>query len=527
MRRIVGALSLLVAMIAIPAASAKVLLVGSYHGKHGKYRSIQAAIDAARPGDWVLVGPGDYKEHSDKSPGGVPGAPAGILITKDRLHLRGMNRNTVVVDGTSLGSPKCSSAASDQLFGPAGLKSGDGPLGVNGIMVWKARDTSVENLTACNYLHGSGDTGNEIWWNGGDGSSKVGGWGFTGSWLTTTSTFYKDEHTAAQYGIFSSNWSGGTWDHDYASNFNDSGFYIGACQQVCDQTMNHSQAEFNALGYSGSNSGGPLLVENSEFDNNEDGFDTNSQNGDNPPPQDGSCPAGVQPPLAGAPTCWVFANNYVHDNNNDHAPALGSAAQGPVGTGMSVSGGRNDTIMNNRFVNNNAWGFILVPYLDSGPPCTGGTLDAIGPGSCLFDEWGDHIVGNTFTHNGGYGHPTNGDIAWFNFQSGHPTPCFSGNTDTSGTVTTSPAGLQQTNGSCNGSAAPANGNTSFLLEVLCDSGVELVSGVPPTCPTGSYPARGAAIMHPLPKHLATMPNPCAGVPANAWCPARRRRRRHG
>ena len=24
-------------------------------------------------------------------------------------------------------------------------------------------------------------------------------------------------------------------------------------------------------------------------------------------------------------------------------------------------------------------------------------------------------------------------------------------------------------------------------------------------------------MHPLPTGLPTMPNPCAGVPANAWC----------
>ena len=43
---------------------------------------------------------------------------------------------------------------------------------------------------------------------------------------------------------------------------------------------------------------------------------------------------------------------------------------------MSVSGGRNDTIMNNRFVNNKAWGIIFVPYLDSGTPCTGGTRNS-------------------------------------------------------------------------------------------------------------------------------------------------------
>ena len=34
-----------------------------------------------------------------------------------------------------------------------------------------------------------------------------------------------------------------------------------------------------------------MLTENSQFDNNEDGFDTNSQSGDNPPPQNGAGPA--------------------------------------------------------------------------------------------------------------------------------------------------------------------------------------------------------------------------------------------
>ena len=31
-------------------------------------------------------------------------------------------------------------------------------------------------------------------------------------------------------------------------------------------------------------------------------------------------------------------------------------------------------------------------------------------------------------------------------------------------------------------------------------------------------------MHKLPKHLATMPNPCKGVPANPWCRAQQGQR---
>ena len=52
--------------------------------------------------------------------------------------------------------------------------TGRQPVGRNGIVVWKADNVSVENLTACNFLAGTGASGNEIWWNGGDDSGKIG-----------------------------------------------------------------------------------------------------------------------------------------------------------------------------------------------------------------------------------------------------------------------------------------------------------------------------------------------------------------
>src|SRR5436305_12901141 len=81
-------------------ASAKVVRVGTYHGVKGQYRSIQAAVNAAKPGDWILVAPGDYKTKSFTAPSGKPDHPAGVLITKPHIRLRGMNRNGVIVDGT-------------------------------------------------------------------------------------------------------------------------------------------------------------------------------------------------------------------------------------------------------------------------------------------------------------------------------------------------------------------------------------------------------------------------------------------
>lgn len=510
-------------LIMASSASARVLRVGTYHGIRGQYGSIQAAVNAAKPRDWILIGPGDYKTTSSRTPRGGARFPAAVLISKPHIYLRGMNRNSVIVDGTKSGSA-CSRAKRAQNFGPT---HGKGPMGLNGIMVWKAADVWVQNLTACNFLGGTGYAGNQIWWNGGADTGKVGGYGFYGSYLSATSTFFNGESTAATYGIFSSNWSGGTWNQIYASNFNDSGFYIGACKQICDQVINHGHSEYNALGYSGTNSGGPLVIENSEFDNNEDGFDTNSQNADFPPPQDGACPNGGISRITHTHSCWVFMHNYVHDNNNPNVPSSGSAAAGPVGTGMSVSGGRDDTIMDNYFVNNDAWGVIFVPYLDSGPPCTGGTMNELGPGSCLYDEWGDALIDNTFGPNGAYGHPSNGDLGQINFESGHPTDCYSGNTATSGsTLSPDLVVLQTTHPSCDGSPATASSsNPAFLGEVLCDSQVEISPGVPAACPTGQYPRRTRVIMHPLPRHLKTMPNPCAGVPANPWCRASGARRR--
>jgi hypothetical protein len=496
----------------------RVLRVGTYHGVRGQFTTIQAAVSAARPGDWILIAPGDYKTTASRAPRGHSHVQAAVLITTPRLHLRGMDRNSVVVDGTKPGSAECSRARQAQNFGPKFGKQGR--TGLNGIMIYKADNVSVENLTACNFLNGpagNGESGNGIWWNGGAGSGRIGGWGFYGAYLTATSTFYASEKTAAAYGIFSSNWSGGRWERTYTSNFNDSGLYIGACRQKCDQTVDHAWSEFNALGYSGSNSGGPLVVEHSQFDQNEDGFDTNSQNGDEPSPQNGACPKGVRSPIGMPGRCWVFMHNYVHDNNNPNIPSAGLAAAGPVGTGMSVSGGRNDTVMDNLFIHNGAWGNIFVPFPDSsGKPCTGGKL----VGSlCLFDEYGDALLNNRYADNGFFGNPTNGDFGAGNLFGGEPTDCFHGNREVGGKpVKSSPSNAQQMYPKCSGKKVAADLNPPFLAEVACDAGVPLPGGTKPPClPTDHYPRRTKIVMHPLPKRLKTMPNPCAGVPKNPWC----------
>ena len=510
------------------SSGGKVLLVGTFHGHRGAYRTIQSAVDAAKPGDWILVAPGDYHEDADES--GAATDPAdgdmgGVMITTSGIHLRGMNRSTVIVDGTKAGSSgACSASPSAQNFGAV---AGDGQaVGRNGIVVFKANNVSVDNLTACNFLAGTGDSGNEIWWNGGADSGTIGLKGYSGSYLTATTTYVssqgtadQQEATAAQYGIFSSNSQGpGVWNQLYASNFNDSGMYVGACLQKCGMTIDHAWMEYNALGYSGTNSGGSIVVEHSQFDNNQDGFDTNTQiNGDPPAPQNGDCPGKGISPITHTRSCWVFIHNYVHDNNNPDVPEAGNAAAGPTGTGMTLSGGRNDTVMDNTFADNGAWGFLMVPYPDSGTPslnqsCPGtGGVETPGFG-CVYDPMNDALLHNTFRHNGYFGNTGNADYGQITLDAGQPQNCFVGNTAPSGRQ---PSDREQIQPTCGKLTTAANTGGPLLAQVLCDTGFG-------SCPAGAtYPVRTGVVMHPLPKGIPTMPNPCAGVPANAWCPAGR------
>jgi hypothetical protein len=155
---------------------------------------------------------------------------------------------------------------------------------------------------------------------------------------------------------------------------------------------------------------------------------------------------------------------------------------------------------------------IFVPYPDSGPPCTGGTNTGA---ACLYDQWGNALLNNSFTNNGGYGNPSNGDFAMTNFAP-EPTDCLSGNTDTGGTFTTAPANAQSTYPTCNGQTVPVPpGSATFTTEVLCDSQVSTAACLP----TDNYPRQTQVVMHPLPpaNKLPTMANACQGVPANPWC----------
>ena len=88
--------------------------------------------------------------------------------------------------------------------------------------------------------------------------------------------------------------------------------------------------QYSALGYSGTNSGGALVVKNSEFDHNKDGFDTNSQNNDDAPsPAGRRLPERQHSPITHTTRAGCSSHNYVHDNNNPNVPGRRAPSAGP------------------------------------------------------------------------------------------------------------------------------------------------------------------------------------------------------
>jgi hypothetical protein len=472
-----------------------------------EFAGIQAAVDAARPGDWILIWPGVYHEKSAKWP------TAGVWITTPDIHLRGLDRNKVIIDGSNgPASQPCPSSPK--------LQDTNHGTGRDGIVVWKASGVTIENLTVCDYLAGAGRHGNEIWWNGGDGSGKIGLGAYRGSYLSATSMYGpKDIHSPslAQYGIFVSNASGpGLIDHSYASNMADAAYYVGACQQECNTALVRDLGTNSALGYSGTNAGGRLIIRDSVFIGNRTGLAPNSLNNDDaPPPQNGLCPGST------TRSCLVIEHNLIAANNNANVPTSGLMPA--VGAGVEISGGAYDTVRDNLIVGQGAWGVVTHDYPDleqppAGSHCQGGVQ--VTNTLCVFTAHGNLVHGNVFAGDGSFGNVTNGDLATVGLLPNSATPrnCFYGNHAVSGTLTSEPANIESAtvDGKPCGSAG-TSADSALVGQLICATGATALG----TCPQGShYPQQTRIALAPLPL-LPTMPDPCEGVPRSGFCPESR------
>ena len=449
--------STLLALLAATPAQARVLNVTKYRVFFPHFTKIQSAVNAARPGDWIIIDRGVY--------------PEAVKITTPNLHLRGLNRNKVIVDGRH--NPD-----------------------VNGIEIFKANNVWIENLTVRNFDRETkdGENGNQIWWNGGDGSGLIGARGWYGQYLTAY-----DTGLTGGYGLFASNTVRGFLKHVYASGFADSGIYIGACPD-CRALVDDALVERNALGYSGTNSGGRLIVQNSTFRRNAFGVAPNSLNNDDkPPPQDGSCASARNPkPL---PTfsstriarCSIFRRNLVENNNNLSAPESGGT-DAPWGVGFEWPGNYADLVQNNVIRNNVNFGLLALENPNPFPP-TANTI--------YFQVSGNKFANNTFRNNG-----TRAGGADIGLEGGifgtmqSVNNCFTGNRF----ATSIPANIEGTWG-CQNTTTP-NGDRGLIGKIL-----DLLNEATPGNPQTLRHATG----QPAPPPQPTMPRPCRGLRFTGLC----------
>ena len=451
-RALVVIFSALFSLLLATTAAARVLIVTKQNVRYRHFSSVQAAVNAARPGDWILIAPGVYVGR--------------VAITKPGLHLRGMNRNGVIIDGRH--------------------RTG------NGIEVFKANRVWIENLTVRNFDRASRDddaNGNEIWWNGGDGSGRIGMRGWWGQYLTAY-----DTGLLGGYGLFTSNAVNGFWKHVYASGFNDSGLYIGACRD-CGALIQDALVERNALGYSGTNSGGHLVIEDSTFRRNSIGIGPNSEiTGDLPAPQDGACNSGAN--RSPTPTfsstriarCTVFRHNLIVDNGNISTPANNTLLGAPWGVGVLLPGTYADLVRNNVIRGNPNFGVLVFEQPNPFPP----TAQTV-----FFQAVGNRVSSNTFARNGT--RPGGADVGLEGGAFGAMNSfnnCFAANSFGS----SMPTNIQGTWG-CQNATTP-NGGTGLVAEIL-----QLITE------SGNRSSRP----QPAPSRQPTMPNPCRGVPRNPLC----------
>ncbi len=274
------------------ASDAPATWTGQTRNVPDDYPTIQSAVDAADPGDLILIQPGVYREA--------------VSVTTPGLVIRGVDRNEVILDG--------------EFTRP------------NGFIV-TADGVAIENMTARNYVT------NGFFWTGVT--------GYRGSYLTAIDDWV--------YGIYAFDSVDGLFEHSYASGSWDAGFYVGQCNP-CNAVVTDVLAEFNGLGYSGTNSSGQMYVVNSEWRHNVGGIVPNTLDSE------------LLPPARDV----VVAGNYIHHNGEaERAPNRG-AEWSSFGNGVVLAGVRDSVVRNNLMVNNASSGVEVVTMIDASMWRSGG-----------------------------------------------------------------------------------------------------------------------------------------------------------
>jgi hypothetical protein len=259
----------------------------------GDFETIQAAVDEATATDLVLVEPGVYTEEVE-------------IFDTPQLTIRGTDRETVVLDGE--------------------FEKYNGIIATTDGVV-------VENLTVRNY------NGNGVYWLSKSVDDPI--YGYRGSYVTA--------HNIGVYAIYARNSEYGRFEHCYAAGCEDAGYYIGESQPA-HAVITDCIAEHNAMGYSGTNAGGDLVIENSIWRHNMAGLVPNTLDSQEGAPQ-GHREGGIR-----------IEGNEIYSNNNLEVPATPNA-YAVYGTGVAIAGGQQNDVVDNTIRDQGKYGIVLFPMI--------------------------------------------------------------------------------------------------------------------------------------------------------------------
>ncbi|MEV0530550.1 right-handed parallel beta-helix repeat-containing protein [Kitasatospora sp. NPDC050463] len=280
------------------------------------FPTVQKAVDVAREGDTVLIGPGTYAES--------------VRVTKRNVVVRGTDRSAVVFDG--------------------GLKL------ANGITV-TGPGSVVENLTVHGYLANgvlfTGVTDAKLQQRGAGGSAydplDTARFPPVEGFRATRVTAYNN----GLYGIYAFDARSGVIEDSYASGHADSGIYVGQCKP-CDTLVRGNTVERNAVGVELTNASDGVSILGNRVAGNRVGVTVNSNDLEALAPQHGA----------------VIAGNVVVDNNAADTP---EQADGGFGIGVGIGGGTANRVERNLVRGNRAAGVIVTD--PPGHPASGNRVE--------------------------------------------------------------------------------------------------------------------------------------------------------
>ena len=193
-----------------------------------------------------------------------------------------------------------------------------------------------------------------------------------------------------------------------------------------NQLITHCDSHHNNLGYSGTMGNAVHIVDNNFYDNTT-GIATDSFYAGGHPgyPQNGG----------------VYENNRIYSNNfNVYAPDsdVKSSVPVPIGVGMLIGGGNDDTLKGNHIYDNWRRGTMLmsVPDAISCAPNTSGTAPPCTPQGAGTTSNGNRYTGNVMSRSPDGTQMPNGVDFWWDEYAGNTGNCWPGNKGQDGTAAT-------------------------------------------------------------------------------------------